>query len=307
MNALKTIEFFNKIDITKGIKGILLAPIRRVLKAYANKYIPNYLSSTPIPSSKIGRRIDEKLIVSLTSFPARINIVWIVIKTMMIQTYTPDKIILWLSEDQFPEGKGIPDILISLMGDLFEIRLVRGDIRSHKKYYYAFQEYPNDLIVTLDDDIFYPQNLLEGIIECHKKNPNAVICNYGLYVTQSEEGLLLPYNKWKRNKSFSSKDFFFGSGGGTLFKPSKLYKDVTNIELARKLTPTADDVWLNAMVRLANLPLIVRSNNHVLSFTIENNERLCDSNVGFSQNDVQINAVTDYYLNKIGINPFLKQ
>lgn len=307
MNALNIIEYFNRIDITKGIKGKVLAPIRRLLKAYANKYIPIYLSSAPLTSSKRGRRIDEKLIVSFTSFPARIDNAWIVVKTMLLQSYTPDKILLWLSKDQFPNSDSIPVSLRTLEGDIFEIRMVEGDIRSHKKYLYVFQMFPNDLIVTVDDDIFYPQNLLKGIVECHKENPDAVICNYGLYVTQSENGSLLPYKKWKRNKSLLSKDFFFGSGGGTLFQPTKLYKDVTNIELALKLTPTADDVWLNAMVRLANLPLIVRSNNHVLSVTVEDDERLCDLNIGFSQNDMQINALIEYYLDKIGVNPFVKQ
>lgn len=307
MNALKYIEYFNKVDITKGIKGKLLAPVRRVLKAKANRDIPKYLSTLPVPDTIVGDRIDRKLIVSLTSFPARINDVWIVVKTMMLQTYTPDKIILWLSEDQFPDGKGIPESLKSLEGVLFEIRLVKHDIRSHKKYYYVFQEYPNDLIVTLDDDIFYPQNLLEGIVNCHKENPDAVVCNYGLYVGYNVDGSIKSYNSWNRTKSLNPKDFFFGSGGGTLFQPSKLYKDVTNIEIARLLAPTADDVWLNAMVRLANLPLIVQSNNHVLSVTVKNDERLCDTNVSQNQNDIQINAVINHYMSKIGINPFAKQ
>lgn len=307
MNALRYVDYFNKLDITNGIKGKLLAPLRRILKARANIVIPSYLSRVSVSTDINGERISEKLIVSLTSFPARINNVWIVVKTMMLQTYTPDRIILWLSEEQFPEGKGIPENLKTLEGALFEIRLVKHDIRSHKKYYYVFQEYPNDLIVTLDDDIFYPQNLLEGIVNCHKKNPDAVVCNYGLYIGYNEDGSFKPYNNWKRNKSLSPKDFFFGSGGGTLFQPSKLYKDVTKIEISRVLAPTADDIWLNAMVRLANLPLVVQRNNHVLSVTVENDERLCDTNVSQSQNDIQIDAVVNHYKSEIGINPFAKQ
>ena len=42
---------------------------------------------------------DTRLIVSLTSFPARIKTVHQTINTLLRQTVKPDHIILWLSED----------------------------------------------------------------------------------------------------------------------------------------------------------------------------------------------------------------
>ena len=48
---------------------------------------------------------NEKIVISLTSFPKRINYVWLTIRSLLQNSCRPDKVILWLSEDQFPNGK----------------------------------------------------------------------------------------------------------------------------------------------------------------------------------------------------------
>ena len=45
---------------------------------------------------------EKQLIVTLTSFPERINEVHLCINTLLNQTLKPDKIILWLAEEEFP-------------------------------------------------------------------------------------------------------------------------------------------------------------------------------------------------------------
>lgn len=44
----------------------------------------------------------QKIIVSLTSYPARISTVHLTIDTLLSQTRKADKIILWLAPEQFP-------------------------------------------------------------------------------------------------------------------------------------------------------------------------------------------------------------
>ena len=74
---------------------------------------------------------------------------------MLHQTFLPKKIILWLSKEQF-DKKDLPDSLLSLENEVFEIRMVDGDIRSYKKSYYVLKEYPEDNVLLIDDDLFYP-------------------------------------------------------------------------------------------------------------------------------------------------------
>lgn len=217
---------------------------------------------------------------------------------MMRQTYRPAKIILWLSKDQFPDGSSIPASLREREGDMFEIRIVEGDIHSHKKYHYVSKEYSDSLIFLIDDDIYYPTDILERTMTAHKKHPEAIICNYGYHIRYNENGELMPYNSWPKEYEYSTgDDLFFGSGGGTLFKSSWLHEDLTNIELAMRLTPIADDIWLNAMVSLAGREKILLPNGLILPVLIEENVKLASQNKGQNGNDEQINSIMAHYKN----------
>jgi len=56
-----------------------------------------------------------QLIVSLTSYPARINSVHITINTLLQQSLKPNKVILWLASEQFPNKENdLPDNLLRL-------------------------------------------------------------------------------------------------------------------------------------------------------------------------------------------------
>ena len=95
---------------------------------------------------------EYKVIVSLTTFPARINFVHKTISALLNQTFKPDSVVLWLAEEQFPDKK-IPETLLNLQKYGLEVRWCE-DIRSFKKLVPSLREFPNDIIVTADDDIF---------------------------------------------------------------------------------------------------------------------------------------------------------
>ena len=246
------------------------------------------------------------MVVSFTSFPARISNVWQVVECMLHQTYLPEKIILWLSMEQFPSEDFVPESLRCRRSDRFDIRFVEGDIRSHKKYYYVLKEFPESFIFLIDDDIYYPTDLIEKSWKAHLAYPNRVICNYGYQIRYDTNDELLPYKKWIRSYRMMTEDIFFGSGGGTLLSSSMLFKDVTNINLAQKLTPIADDIWLNAMANLAGIQKILLSNGMILPTNIKDNIKLASQNRDNDQNDVQLDAVIRYYKQELNINPFSK-
>ena len=95
---------------------------------------------------------EEKLIVSLTTYPQRISDIDVVLYSLLIQTIKPDKIILWLSEEEFPNKlNDVPLHILRFLDFGVEIEFC-DNIRSYKKLVYALNKYPNDLIVTADDD-----------------------------------------------------------------------------------------------------------------------------------------------------------
>lgn len=298
------LDFFTKIYgrlHSSRLHYSFLTPFRVLVRKTANKILPFYLSK-PHNLSDI---VVEDLIVSFTTFPARIGEVWQVVECMFRQTYLPKKIILWLSKEQFPSKNDIPESLLCRECERFEIRYVEGDIKSHKKYFYMAEQFTNKYVFLIDDDIYYPTTLIEDTWKYHVVYPNAVICNYGYHIEYERNGVLKPYNKWDRIYSASYSDaIFFGSGGGTLIKPSSLYTDLNNIDLALRMTPIADDIWLNAMVNLANLKKVLLKNRLILPIYIKGDTKLASQNRENNQNDKQLNNVIDYYTNNIGENPF---
>ena len=288
----------------KGIPFWVFTPFRKFVRCLAHRILPKYLAH----SNRGKMKCQTDVIVSFTSFPARILEVWQVVECMLRQSYRPKKIILWLSKDQFPQKENIPLSLREKEGECFNIRLVEGDIRSHKKYYYISKECPDSLILLIDDDIYYPTDMVERLMKAYRNHSEYVICQYGYILQYSQQGELLPYSHWKpMYKETISSNFFFGSGGGTLFKPSQLYSDLTKEDLFSKLTPIADDIWLNTMVRLNSLKCVKIKSGLILPIaSSQENVNLSTKNLGQGRNDVQLANVRSYYIKKLGIDPFEK-
>ena len=270
----------------------VMSPLRKVTRMVAYKVLPRYLKKRH--RSKLNNSSD--VIVSFTSFPARINNVWQIVECMLNQTLQPKEIILWLSKEQFPTTDSVPTSLRDRESEIFKIRMVEGDIRSHKKYYYVVKEHPDALVFLIDDDIYYPTDIIERSVREYERFDNVVVCNYGYRIEYNDDCSHKPYSQWERvyHKAVSS-DLFFGSGGGTLFHPSKLCPEITNIEKALELTPTADDIWLNAMAKLSGLMLCLLPNGTILEIPNKGNVTLHSINNGEAMNDEQLIAMENYY------------
>lgn len=304
------INAFNKLYSFGFNENYLLNKfgINRITR-FGMRFVANLIIPIILKFKKGGYGLNQidnrelKVIVALTSFPRRISSVWIVLEILLRQSFKPDKIILYLSKDQFPTGmKDLPKRILQQCGRGVDVVFVSDDFRSHKKYYYAMREYPNDIVVTVDDDIFYPTTLLQTLIEYHKKFPNSVICRYAKKIVRDPiSGLILSSKDWPKilKTNLKSADVFVGTGGGTLFPvPSNiLYKDVSNINLALKLCPSEDDLWINTMLRLNATPIIVvKDFKSILPIIIKNDIKLYSFNsVECNGTDMQLKAVIEYY------------
>lgn len=286
--------------------------LRFVIRSLVNILAPLYFISTRgkkeysiINNNSVNNK-SPKIIVTLTSFPARINRVWLVIETLLRQTQKPDKIILWLSKEQFSSIDQLSTRLTSQKKRGLEIRFVEGDLKSHKKYYYTLKEFPDDIIVTIDDDIFYRSTMIEGLYDYYLQNPKNIISQYCKKILW-DENKLMSYNFWPIIKEETwSYILFFGTGGGTLIPPKSMYKDVLNEELFMALSPTADDVWLNSMCQLNNT-MITQTKYYTDNLPILNMKKisLASVNVSKNHNDLQLKAMRDYYIKDKNQDPFI--
>ena len=212
-----------------------------------NKLLLNILY--PIYAMKqkqYGLDEDSKIIVSLTSYPARIDTVWITIATLLNQTKKPYKVILWLAEEQFRDKK-IPSNLIKLQKRGLEIAYCE-DLLPHKKYYNTMQQYPDYFVVTADDDIFYPENHLEKLCKGYEKYPGNIICHWSHKIKFDKEGRFQPYNDWENNGEDSPSLLNLAVGcNGVLYPPKALAKEAFEIDKLKKYALHTDDLWLKCM------------------------------------------------------------
>lgn len=238
---------------------------------------------------------NSEIVVSLTSFPARINLVHLSIKSILNQTYKPKKVVLWLSAEQFPnQEKKLPESLLELKECGLEIEFCE-DIKPHTKYFYAFKKYPKDLIVTVDDDIFYPRDVLEKLFVLSQKKSGCIIANRVREVS-FEENRVKPYRDWKINGGYNSeptKKLLPTGVGGVLYKPSFFSDSLFNTDIIRKICLNADDIWLRAN-SLKNGVSVVFTNYYFYPFIeIPNSQgaNLHTANVFLQDNDKQIQEV----------------
>ena len=189
----------------------------------------------------------KRVIISLTTIPVGIPNAICAIQSILNGRVLPDKIVLYLTAEQFPNNE-LPCELHDFMdkNPILEVRLYEVNIRSYTKLIPALSDFPNDIIVTIDDDIIYHKSMLKKLLIMHKIFPKAVI---GHRIRCIKIGV--PYKKWKRYKyhrfftnGFRPKYSNFQTGvGGVLYPPNCLKKEMLDSSIYMKIAPTVDDVW----------------------------------------------------------------
>jgi hypothetical protein len=248
--AAKKIAFYReKGDIYRHLFSL---PFRWSKMYYAGKTL-DILKQTkkfPVLNNQSG------IIVSLTSFPARISTVHLVIKSLLQQTLLPEKILLWLSDEDFPE-RNIPVELKNLCQNGLEIVFVSDNLRSHKKYFYAFEKYADKKVITVDDDLLYAEDTLERLEQMSRKYPKAVCANVirGIAV---KEGDFLPYKQWKKTvlQPLAQSLHYVAIGyGGVLYPPHCFDREIFDTQTIKTKCFLADDLWLKANELRMNIPV----------------------------------------------------
>lgn len=200
-------------------------------------------------------------IVSLTSFPARIDHVWIPIECIFQQTLRPAEIFLILSIEEFPD-KQLPRSLQQQQKRGLEILWVEKNIRSYKKLLPVKKLFPDRDIVTIDDDKFYDPNLLTTLVSAAGSNPHHIIGTRGWEVGVQDTGLI-PYRQWKKADVSTPRERTFLTGVGGIYYPADtpFCEMLFNEQLALELCPRGDDIWFWGMARLSKIPTICLGKN----------------------------------------------
>lgn len=267
----------------------------KINKGFVNLFYPIF--------GKCSYGIDpnSNVIISLTSYPARIDTIHLTIMTLLNQTMKPRKVMLWLAKEQFPNGeKDLPQKLLKLKEKGLTINFC-DDLKPHKKYYYTMKENFDSYVITVDDDILYPENLVELLMETSDKYPDTVVCTWGHEFVPDENGDVYSADKWEfsRDGTCPSYSLIPTGVGGVLYPPYCLSEEVFNKDAIKECCLNADDLWLKAMA-LLNYKKSVRVNRPAkVYFSIFKTQKtgLFYSNALENKNSVAWRKIVDRYPN----------
>lgn len=270
--------------------------------AYQNRC--NILNNSVLYSKMVGisseKYYSNDVTVSLTTYDKRFYDVYLTIESIMQQTMKPNRIVLWLA-DEF-QGVHLPKTLQNQIKRGLEICYCK-DIYSYKKLLPSLKNFPDDVIITVDDDVIYHMDMLEKLINAYINDPSYIYFNRGHRMKMVNSAKLDKYMKWDwyiQDQTSSALNFPTGCGG-ILYPPHCFNNEVFNETVFLNICRYADDVWFKAMA-LYNGVLCKKvythdNNGHeFLENSSVQNVSLKSLNIGRkSLNDVQIKAVFDKY------------
>lgn len=184
----------------------------------------------------------------MTSFPAAISYAAKAVQSILSGSVLPDKLVLYLTLFQFTPDTPIPDDLLQLakQNPIFEIRDYPDDIRSYRKLIPALHDFPEAVIVTVDDDVAYHPDMLQSLLEIHHRLPDDIIAHRAKTIRPDK-----PYRNWPKFrwydfilKRLHRSPFTIQTGvGGVLYPPHSLQPDMIDASLFTAIAPTTDDIW----------------------------------------------------------------
>ena len=239
----------------------------------------------------------KNVIVSLTTYGKRLYEVYLTIESIMQQTIKPNKIILWLAEEM--KSTSIPITLQMQQKRGLEINFCK-DIRSYKKLIPSLREYPNDIIITIDDDVIYNIDTIELLINSYKNNPNCVIANWALEMEMGDTMTIVPYSKWKTVKEESESKRYLPIGcAGILYPPYSLAPEVMHDDVFMDICKYGDDIWFKAMALKNGYSCYVTPQgiheHQYYDNPLWQDKGLTQVNINHNLNDKQIHEVFNKY------------
>ncbi|MCE7650701.1 glycosyl transferase [Vibrio fluvialis] len=243
-----------------------------------------------------SEKYKNELIVSLTTYNKRIYDVSLVIESLGRQTLKANRIILWLDENEF-NLDNIPYSLVKQMSRGLEIKFC-PNYKSYKKIVPTLTLAPEADIITVDDDVIYPFDMIEGLVATESKFKNCIVAHHIHEISFDSRGEVKLYRDWKKNISDiqPSMKYMAVGVGGVLYPQGSLTKLTLDESVFSKLAPNADDVWLKAMTCLQNYSVVKAPHStdfweRFISIESSQNIALFHENSNMGENDNQIKKV----------------
>lgn len=249
---------------------------------------------------------EENITISLTSHGKRVErYAAYAIYSILTQSELPNRIVLNINRNQWAQDN-LPELIKKLEIAGLEVNFCE-DVGPHTKLLPTLEKYPNDIIITIDDDIFYGTETLKVLLDEYRMSDGeTIICHEAAEIMRDEFGNLLPYSQWttatiaaeEKSGQYSPMGF-----RGVLYPPHIFSQEIFNRKVYGELCPKADDIWFTIMEVRENIavkPIVNESVtyddiDHRNEYIAESSDALHFTNNALGYNDVQLMALCKYY------------
>jgi hypothetical protein len=226
-----------------------------------------------------------RVVASLTTMPDRYFKIVETLKSLKSQTYKLDAIYLSLPDKSrrlqilySPVPEEISNLCtIVKCIDFGPITKIVGGILS--------EDDPSTVIITFDDDLIYPNNLVEKLIQLHKQYPNSAIGSSGMLlkydcpicaINPNEDYFFYRVAKFKIPEEGRRVDSIYGYPGALYvrkFFPPKQYLEekFLNYALIDHNTLMNDDIMISGYLSLYNIERKIFPNMPTVTFVVDDN------------------------------------
>ena len=233
---------------------------------------------------------DTPVVVSLTCEREYFDELPLTIYSVLTQSMTPDRVILWLDEENESLSK-LPYEIAQFIKNGLEIRFVKY-MKSYTKTVYPLKEIPNSLVVTASEHIFYKKDWLQKLYTSYIVNPKDINVHSAKLV-KLKDGIILSPKKWAKSaEEKASFNYCINGAGGVLYPPNCFRADALRADIFLKYIPECDDIWFWVMAVASNRRIRLVKNHHAR--LILNNYLTNILNIRNCSN-VQIKKLIDLY------------
>jgi hypothetical protein len=183
-------------------------------------------------------------VISLASYPPRFNSLLVVLESILSWDLLPERIYLNIANqdiEKLPNG-----IFNAGYSHLLRIKSV-VDLGPSNKLIPTLLHEKILPIITIDDDILYPPDLVTKILVDHLIFPTSIIAGRTHFIVQDQNNNIKSYMEWEfeQSKENGPSAKLFPTGGGmTLFPQGSLHDDVVDMDLLRSVGALyTDDIW----------------------------------------------------------------
>lgn len=277
----------------------------KVEDALRRRQIAKQIYELPLDMLTLAEK-GPNIIVSITSYGKRVkSSAAYALYSILTQKQLPNRVVLNLDQEKW-NNDNLPKLLKYLQKVGVEINFCE-DVGPHTKLLPTLSNYPHDIIITVDDDVYYDDTLVcelyNGYIQSDKRS---VICREGKYICKHNR-TFLPYSLNPHCNEKCNDEIVsiipFGVGG-VLYPPHIFSKEIFNKEVFRKLCRFADDVWFGVMELREKINIVYLANNSFSGdsdvdrndeYNPKESNSLFRTNDLCGKNDEQYSALLQYY------------